>query len=134
MSYRILLITLLFGMEAFAKAKFVAHEWGTFTSLVGSNGITQNGMYHEDEFLPNFVHPFGELTGQHTPIFEPDPGDDCGRVLARQLAKGVHKVRQEFVLMVHPVLRDPIRSDQARECSPLMSHKFRFREGLHAEK
>lgn len=78
MSYRILLIAFLFSGEAFAKSNFVAHEWGTFTSLVGSNGITQNGMYHEDELLPNFVHPFGELTGQHTPIFEPDPGDDCG--------------------------------------------------------
>lgn len=42
-----------------AMAKFEAHEWGTFTSLVGSNGITQHGMYHEDEELPAFVHGFG---------------------------------------------------------------------------
>jgi hypothetical protein len=26
---------------------------------VGSNGITQHGMYHEDEKLPEFVHGFG---------------------------------------------------------------------------
>ena len=38
---------------------FEAHEWGTFTSLLGSNGKTQNGMYHEDERLPAFVHGFG---------------------------------------------------------------------------
>jgi len=53
-----LLSTLTFANGAFAK--FEAHEWGTFTSLVGSNGITQNGMYHEDERLPAFVHGFGE--------------------------------------------------------------------------
>ncbi len=38
-----------------------AHEWGTFTSLVGSNGKTQTGMYHEDEHLPDFVYGFGEV-------------------------------------------------------------------------
>lgn len=43
-----------------ASAKYEAHEWGTFTSLVGSNGKTQNGMYHEDEALPAFVYGFGE--------------------------------------------------------------------------
>jgi hypothetical protein len=42
-----------------ARSGLEAHEWGTFTSLVGSNGITQNGMYHEDEVLPDFVHNFG---------------------------------------------------------------------------
>lgn len=43
-----------------AKAQFEVHEWGTFTSLVGSDGISQHGMYHEDEKLPSFVHGFGE--------------------------------------------------------------------------
>ncbi len=56
-------------------ANYTAHEWGTFTSLVGSNGRTVDGMYHEDEPLPNFVHGFGELVSQ--PIFQPDPGDRC---------------------------------------------------------
>lgn len=44
---------------------YEAHEWGTFTSLVGSNGVTQNGMYHEDEPLPGFVHGFGELRREY---------------------------------------------------------------------
>lgn len=52
-------------------AKFEAHEWGTFTSLVGSNGITQHGMYHEDEALPEFVHGFGVT--QNTPPTPPRP-------------------------------------------------------------
>ncbi len=43
-----------------AHARLEVHEWGTFTSLVGSNGKTQHGMYHEDEKLPDFVHGFGE--------------------------------------------------------------------------
>ena len=50
-----------------ALAQFEAHEWGTFTSLVGSNGITQNGMYHEDEPLPPFVHGFGVTQGSLAP-------------------------------------------------------------------
>jgi hypothetical protein len=53
----ILLTSLCATTQGFAK--FEAHEWGTFTSLVGSNGLTQNGMYHEDEVLPDFVHGFG---------------------------------------------------------------------------
>lgn len=54
----IALLTLLTATQP-AFAKLEVHEWGTFTSLVGSNGVTQNGMYHEDEALPDFVHPFG---------------------------------------------------------------------------
>ncbi len=55
-----------------AQAKFEAHEWGTFTSLVGSDGISQHGLYHEDEKLPDFVHGFGETqTGPENPIIVP---------------------------------------------------------------
>lgn len=43
-----------------ALADFKVHEWGTFTSLVGSDGVTQDGMYHEDEKLPDFVYGFGD--------------------------------------------------------------------------
>ncbi len=60
---RFLLITSLCATSQ-AQAKFEAHEWGTFTSLVGSNGITQHGMYHEDEVLPGFVHGFGETRNE----------------------------------------------------------------------
>src|SRR5947208_534222 len=34
---------------------FVAHEWGTFTSVQSSTGETMVGMAHEDEPLPQFV-------------------------------------------------------------------------------
>ncbi|MCO5142877.1 MAG: hypothetical protein M9962_07295 [Oligoflexia bacterium] len=60
--YKQLLLTLAIspGLMNLAQADYIAHEWGTFTSLVGSNGVTQHGMYHEDEVLPEFVHSFGE--------------------------------------------------------------------------
>lgn len=54
-------LSLSLFLSAPVQAKLVIHEWGTFTSLVGSNGQAQNGMYHEDEVLPDFVHNFGDL-------------------------------------------------------------------------
>ncbi len=63
---------LLFSTQP-SYALYEAHEWGTFTSLVGSDGITQNGMYHEDEALPSFVHGFGELRNE-LPAPIPNPG------------------------------------------------------------
>lgn len=35
--------------------KFVVHEWGTFTSVLGSNGQTVGGLHHEEEVLPSFI-------------------------------------------------------------------------------
>ncbi len=37
-------------------ANYTAHEWGTFTSMVGTNGIVLDGLHHEEEALPKFVH------------------------------------------------------------------------------
>lgn len=34
----------------------VVHEWGTFLSMSGSDGISLDGMYHEEHALPGFVH------------------------------------------------------------------------------
>lgn len=34
----------------------MVHEWGTFTSLQGSNGAVQPGMHYEEESLPAFVY------------------------------------------------------------------------------
>jgi len=35
---------------------FSAHEWGTFTSVEGSDGISLEGLQHEEEGLPSFVY------------------------------------------------------------------------------
>lgn len=37
-------------------AAYEIHEWGTFTSVSGSDGILLNGLHHEEERLPFFVH------------------------------------------------------------------------------
>ena len=33
----------------------VVHEWGTYTSVQGSDGLTVDGLQHEEEALPAFV-------------------------------------------------------------------------------
>jgi hypothetical protein len=40
---------------------YVAHEWGTFTSMQGSDGITLEGLHHEEESLPGFVYSRTEI-------------------------------------------------------------------------
>jgi hypothetical protein len=55
-----ILLGLILTLSVHAQASLTVHEWGTFTSLIGSNGKAQNGMYYEDEALPEFVHNFGE--------------------------------------------------------------------------
>ncbi len=34
----------------------VLHEWGTFTTVAGSDGVRLDGVHHDDEGLPAFVH------------------------------------------------------------------------------
>lgn len=52
----------LFGLQAFTSTQdnFIAHEWGTYTSVQGSDGVNVQGLHHGDERLPYFVHcPLG---------------------------------------------------------------------------
>lgn len=53
-------ITLLNFQVSEAAAKKLGtlkvHEWGTFTSVQGSNGAALPGLHHEEEALPSFVH------------------------------------------------------------------------------
>jgi hypothetical protein len=37
-------------------ADLVVHEWGTLLAMSGSDGISLDGMYHEEHALPSFVH------------------------------------------------------------------------------
>ena len=41
---------------AVGRGGLVVHEWGTFLAMNGSNGVTLDGMYHEEHALPAFVH------------------------------------------------------------------------------
>ena len=46
---------------------FVVHEWGTFTTLAGSNGGLLSGLFIEEEALPSFVQQNAGYS------FNPDP-------------------------------------------------------------
>jgi hypothetical protein len=37
----------------------IVHEWGTFLTMQGSDGVSLDGMYHEEHALPKFVHSRG---------------------------------------------------------------------------
>ena len=52
------LIALLTGALATAETRsdVIVHEWGTFLAMQGSDGVTLDGMYHEEHALPGFVH------------------------------------------------------------------------------
>jgi hypothetical protein len=39
-----------------AGSDLVMHEWGTFLAMSGSDGVSLEGMYHEEHALPPFVH------------------------------------------------------------------------------
>jgi hypothetical protein len=48
-----------FGLLAAADPNgggLVVHEWGTFLAMNGSDGVSLDGMYHEEHALPSFVH------------------------------------------------------------------------------
>jgi len=36
--------------------QFIVHEWGTYTSMQGSDGVGQPGLHHGEEPMPEFVH------------------------------------------------------------------------------
>ncbi len=63
------LLSVLFGLVLLSYSAnaqpLTVHEWGTFTTLHGSNGGTLSGLYFEEEQLPSFVY--------HFPGFSPDP-------------------------------------------------------------
>jgi hypothetical protein len=40
------------------------HEWGTFTSLAGSEGVSLDGLHHATDPLPSFVHSAGPAARQ----------------------------------------------------------------------
>src|SRR5437762_1991998 len=39
-----------------SNSSLIVHEWGTFLAMNGSDGVSLDGMYHEEHALPAFVH------------------------------------------------------------------------------
>ena len=54
------------NLSAAPSNDLVAHEWGTFTSLQDSDGHSVEGVHHEDEVLPEFVHGRNEVLATHS--------------------------------------------------------------------
>lgn len=52
----VLALLTAFAPHSPAPSRFVVHEWGTFTNLQGSDGVALEGLDHEEEALPGFVH------------------------------------------------------------------------------
>ncbi|HEY8073709.1 MAG TPA: hypothetical protein VIF62_06365 [Labilithrix sp.] len=70
---RSLLLLLSLSLASCSKAQaqpvddpLVVHEWGTFTSFEGADGVTVDGMQHETEPLPSFVA--SRLSPQTSPL------------------------------------------------------------------
>jgi hypothetical protein len=47
---------------------FIVHEWGTFTTLHGSDGKRIGGLQIEEEVLPSFVHQHGKIATNELPV------------------------------------------------------------------
>lgn len=53
------IVALTLATGAASSHRLVVHEWGTFLAMNGSDGVTLDGMYHEEHALPRFVHARG---------------------------------------------------------------------------
>lgn len=93
---------LFFASFALVAQDLVVHEWGTFTSFVGSDGKRQPGMHHEEETLPSFVY------GAHNPqsgVSYFDEKNICGKIPCQWLDAFKRAVGPSEVMPKNPVNR-----------------------------
>lgn len=102
--------------EAPKQGDYVLHEWGTFTTVSGSDGVLLTGLQREEEHLPSFVHShFGMENGtrRYNPInfLQPNAGggkNPVPQVVAQQMMmfKGFWRrdLRNVAVKMETPVV------------------------------
>ena len=65
---------------------WTAHEWGTYTSVQGSDGSNQPGLHHGDEALPRFVHcPGGSSQSYSGCLSLLSPGQDPNLIVTQRL-------------------------------------------------
>ncbi len=60
---------------------YEVHEWGTFTSVQSSEGKYLDGLHHEEESLPGFVHQF-RYAGVGSDAYSTYPGSKGIRVVS----------------------------------------------------
>lgn len=83
-------------------SKLVVHEWGTFTSVFGSDGAMLTGLEVDEEELPYFVYSLDASRGMPQFGFEPAHGNPVPRFL---FAKGLERpLRNVTVKMETPVI------------------------------
>lgn len=86
-------------------SEFVVHEWGTFTSIYGSDGTMLAGIEQDEEALPSFVYAHDIAPGlKQLADLSPSP-DKEGAALLRVMTKGFRRpVHNVTVKMETPVL------------------------------
>ncbi len=72
----------------------VVHEWGTFTTLQGSDGTRLSGLYREEEHLPPFVYHHGG--------FSPDPIVQGSKGLYKPLLNATVKMETPVLYFYSP--------------------------------
>jgi len=80
----------------------VVHEWGTFTSMQGSDGVTLEGLQWEEEALPEFVHSLVRF----------DQQADAEPLMKSKLPRSVRRVTQKMetpVLYFHTKTRRSVK-------------------------
>ncbi len=73
------------GSGDIASPRLVAHEWGTFTSMQSSLGETMDGMAHEDEPLPKFVHGRADLLTRNPCVLTKGGLEFCPKNVTQKL-------------------------------------------------
>lgn len=68
--------------------RFIAHEWGTFTSLYGSDGSQLSKIYREEENLPGFVYKLQDIQAGR-PVKESNKITEAGVFYAKTELKNV---------------------------------------------
>jgi hypothetical protein len=79
------------GLQA-QPADYVVHEWGTFTTVSGSDGGRLAGLEREEEALPAFVRAHDGIC----------PPEGCGKGLARPLANVTVKLETPVLYFYSP--------------------------------
>ncbi len=87
------------GNEAGA-SDFVVHEWGTFTSVSGSDGVLLSGLEAEEETLPYFVYSHDGMGGKVQPELDAE-----GEPKFKIMTKGFNRpLKGVTIKMETPVL------------------------------
>ena len=67
-----------------------AHEWGTFTSVVGTDGKIIQGLHHEEEALPNFVYDLSRVENRRVKTKKNDDDEPGGDIPLPPTTRGYY--------------------------------------------